>query len=288
MRVESIVDALIKQGQLTQIQPGLLQPLSCDCLPQQSKIKLSDVLLMPQTKRQVEIALARIQKTERLAAWKVADSLQYGKGVTLSFSGNSGNGKTMLAHALAYETGKPIICVKLGALMSKYVGDTEKHIEQAFATAAKTDAVLFFDESDALAFSRSMADQSWQIAMINTMLHELENFDGVCIFSSNLAGIYDPAFARRLTMHIEFPDLTENQVRQVIEGLIPPEARAIDVDMNALRLQGLSAGDVKNIAINAAGIAAADNADKIGQKHLLEALELSAATKRQPRQTYLG
>jgi AAA+ superfamily predicted ATPase len=104
------------------------------------------------------------------------------------------------------------------------------------------------------------------------LLGELEAHDGVVVFATNMAATYDPAFERRLTMHIPFSLPTDEEAHRILEKLLPAKSRAEDVDPTALSLSGLSGGDLKNIVLNAAALALVENAPKIKQAHLVASL----------------
>ncbi len=117
------------------------------------------------------------------------------------------------------------------------------------------------------------------MSQVNTLLKELERFDGVCIFATNFAEKYDDAFERRLTMHIDFEMPNKDQGIKIFDKMLPKKARDKKLSISGLNLNGFSGGDIKNIVLNSAGIASRDNSDKIKRKHIEEAITLVRSGK---------
>lgn len=219
--------------------------------------------------------------------WGLGESIGYGKGITLNLSGPPGTGKTLSVRAIANYLGKKLLTINYAQIESAWVGGTEKNLREAFKKAKKEDAVLFFDEADSLTTKRENARASWEITRTNTLLKELEDFDGVCIFATNFAGNYDEAFNRRLSAHIDFKLPDKEQLKQILE-IHFPKKEALAKDINFLdvakKYEGtFSGGDAKNIVLNAARIAAGDekNTSKlICQGHILEACNVVLNSKK--------
>jgi len=186
-----------------------------------------------------------------------------GPGVTALFSGSPGTGKSMSAAVLAREAGLDLWRIDLSAVVSKYIGETEKHLDRVFALARDGAAILFFDEADALFGKRSeVKDAHDRYANIEVafLLQRLETFDGVVILASNLAGNVDPAFSRRMHFVIEFP-LPDPALRERLwRAAIPKRAPvARDVDLAFLAREfALTGGDIRVAALDAAFAAATD------------------------------
>jgi ATP-dependent 26S proteasome regulatory subunit len=219
--------------------------------------------------------------------WGLKDSIGYGKGITLNFSGPPGTGKTLSVKAIANYLNKKLLTINYSQIKSCYLGETEKNIRNAFKIAKKEDAVLFFDEADSLTTKRENSIASWEISITNTLLKELEEYDGICIFATNFAGNYDEAFNRRLSAHIEFKLPDKNQLKQILE-IHFPKKEALAKDINFLDIveeyEGIfSGGDIKNIVLNTARIAADDEKNKnklINQEHILEACNIVLNSKK--------
>jgi len=240
--------------------------------PQQ---RLNELIVDEKTKNQLEIGIKRaINQKEFLKKNNLARSMPYGKGVTINFRGVPGTGKTMAAHCFAKEINKELLIVRYDQVQSMWVGETEKHIQQVFKLAKIKNAVLFFDEADALAHDRSILEKSWEISQVNTLLKELERFEGVCIFATNFAERYDKAFERRLTMHINFPMPKKEESSIILKKLLPPRMRSEDINFQTLNLEGLTGGLLKNVVLNAYGIINLEGKSKVEQKHLIESIEM--------------
>lgn len=254
------------------------------------KSKFEDLIVSDKLKDSLKAAIARDnQKDKIFKKWGFKNVIEYGQGTTLNFRGPPGTGKTLAANVVAKELGKKLLMVRYDQLQNMYVGETEKHIQRVFTLARKKNAVLFFDEADAIALNRASLQQSWEMSQVNTLLKELERFDGVCIFATNFAQKYDPAFERRLTMHLDFILPDKEQAKLILERLIPKIARDKNFSLDNLKLDRLSGGDLKNVALNAAGLAAKSNADKISTKDVEDALAMALNVKKTKKEVnYLG
>ena len=196
-------------------------------------------------------------------------------GVTALFVGPSGTGKTLSAEALARELGLDLYRIDLAGIVSKYIGETEKNLDRVFTAAENANAVLFFDEADALFGKRSEvkdAHDRYANIEIAYLLQKMEQFDGLAILATNLKQNLDEAFARRLTFTVTFPFPEEPERRKLWEQLWPPRApRHDDVDLAWFAREfRLSGGNIRNTVLAAAHLAAADG-QIITRDHLLHA-----------------
>ena len=253
---------------------------------------LSDLVAPRELKEKLRSALSRETKKEQIfRKWGFGKVIKYGRGTTLNFRGPPGTGKTLAAHCIAKELNRKLLTVRYDQLQSSFVSMTEKHIHMVFKIAKTKNAVLFFDEADAIALNRSGLQRSWEMSQVNTLLKELERFEGVCIFATNLAEKYDPAFERRLTMHIDFNLPATAQRVEILRKVLPKKARDKDLSLEGLNLEGLSGGDLKNVALNAAGIAAKEDSEKIRRSHIEEAIRIVRSgryAEKDGEATYLG
>jgi len=244
------------------------------------KESFSELIVSSKMMDNLRSALSREQEKDKIfKTWGFGKVIRYGKGTTLNFRGPPGTGKTLAANCLAKEMGRKLLMVRYDQLQNCYIGVTEKHIQQVFHLAKIKNAVLFFDEADAIALSRKSLERSWEMSQVNTLLKELERFEGVCIFATNFSEKYDAAFERRLTMHIDFEMPTKEQGAKIIDKLLPYKARDKSLSIAGLDLTNLSGGDLKNVALNAAGIAARHKSGKIKNKHIEEAVHLVRSSK---------
>jgi SpoVK/Ycf46/Vps4 family AAA+-type ATPase len=249
-----------------------------------------DVVLPATTLRALNHALALVRKHDLIFdKWGLAERHSSGLGLAFHFAGPPGTGKTICAEALAFALDKKLLVVRYAELESRWVGQTSKHVAAVFRAAARQDAVLFFDEADAIAGRRftsiSAAYEREANAVVNVLLHELESFPGVVIFATNLAANIDPAFERRIRTHIlfEMPDVEERERIWQVQLHARKTPLAKDVDFHALaEAYPRSGGDIKNAVLKAAQIATVepgpDAEKRIHQRHFIQGMaEVMAA-----------
>ena len=169
---------------------------------------LDKLILLPEVKTDIQAALRALETRADLErVWNLS-SIQPQQGrCILNFYGPPGTGKTRAALGIALRLSKLLYQVDYSAVVSKYLGDTAKHIKAAFSAAREHDAVLFFDEADSLLSKRVSTGESCSTSINqnrNCLMQELDRFDGVVIVTSNLFENYDPALLRRIQRHIKF------------------------------------------------------------------------------------
>jgi SpoVK/Ycf46/Vps4 family AAA+-type ATPase len=196
-------------------------------------------------------------------------------GLTALFVGAPGTGKTMAAEIVAGTLGLDLYRIDLAAVVSKYIGETEKNLEKIFRAADQGDAVLLFDEADAIFGKRSeVRDARDRYANVEVayLLQRLEAYAGLAVLTTNLRGNIDEAFIRRLDSVIEFPLPEEAERLRIWQLALPNEAPLdVSVDLPFLaRKFKLAGGHIRNIALTA-GFLAADDAQVIGMAHLVRA-----------------
>lgn len=211
-----------------------------------------------------------------LETWGFDRHLAMGKGLNVLFAGESGTGKTMAAEIIATDLGLELYKVDLSTLVSKYIGETEKNLDRIFTAAREANAILFFDEADAIFGKRSEvkdAHDRYANIEVGYLLQKMEEYDGVVILATNLKKNIDDAFVRRLHMTIDFPFPEEDDRLRIWRKVFPPEAPlGEDVDLAFLARQfKVSGGNIRNIALLAAFLAAEDGGG-IGMAHLVRAL----------------
>lgn len=194
--------------------------------------------------------------------WGFDRKLALGKGINALFAGPSGTGKTMAAEVIAAELGLDLYRIDLSALVSKYIGETEKNLARLFAEAESSNAILFFDEADALFGKRTeVKDAHDRYANVETsyLLQRMEAYTGMVILASNFRKNMDDAFVRRLHFTVEFPFPGEQDRRRIWARIWPDAApRSSDLDTDALARIELAGGNIRNVALAAAFLAAAD------------------------------
>lgn len=223
-----------------------------------------DLVLPSGTRRQLEEITAAIQNRHRVfESWGFGARSPSAAGLKVLFAGVSGTGKTMTAGVIGHGLGLDVYRIDLSSVVSKYIGETEKNLGRIFRAAAKASAILFFDEADALFGKRSeVKDAHDRYANIEVayLLQELEEHAGVVIMATNLRRNIDDAFARRMHYVVEFPLPDEEQRKQLWRKVFPLEAPVSpDVDFAFLARQfAISGGDIRNVALDAAFLAARD------------------------------
>jgi len=237
-----------------------------------------DLVLPKDTLAQLRELCQQVRYRLRVySEWGFGQRLSLGKGLIALFTGDSGTGKTLSAEILAKELGLDLYKVDLSAVVSKYIGETEKNLSRVFQDAQESNAILFFDEADALFGKRSDvkdAHDRYANIEINYLLQRVEEYEGVIILASNLSKNIDHAFVRRLHFSIEFPFPDENHRQRIWRGIFPPQAPlAEDVDFEFLaRKFKIAGGNIKNVAL-AAAFRAAEDGGAIGMEHLMLAMK---------------
>lgn len=235
-------------------------------------------LVLPRDRRdQLQEAVDRLRLQARvLDDWGFLRGRVGGHGVRLLFSGPPGTGKTLSAEAMASALGTDLLVVDLSRVMSKWIGETEKNLAAVFDSAERAQAVLFFDEADALFGRRTeVSDSHDRYANLETayLLQRLERFDGLAVLATNLRQNIDPAFSRRLEFAIEFEE-PDREGREAIWRAHIPATAPLAPDVNFYELAALYpvvGGLIRNAAVAAAFLAAADDMP-IGREHLVRAM----------------
>jgi SpoVK/Ycf46/Vps4 family AAA+-type ATPase len=207
--------------------------------------------------------------------WGFEQKIAGGRGLTVLFAGPPGTGKTMAAEVLAHTLGVDLYVIDLSTVVSKFIGETEKNLSRIFDEAATSNAVLFFDEADALFGRRTQVrDAHDRYANLETsyLLQKLEEHEGVVVLATNLRKNMDEAFTRRLHATVDFPvpDVADRLRlwRQVWPEATPRDP-ALDLELLARKVD-LPGGNIRNIALAAAFLAAADGG-VVTMEHLLHA-----------------
>jgi SpoVK/Ycf46/Vps4 family AAA+-type ATPase len=208
--------------------------------------------------------------------WGFGSRVSLGGGVSALFAGPSGTGKTMAAEIVAAELGVDLYRINLAGVVSKYIGETEKNLDRIFDAADQANAILFFDEADALFGKRSEVRDShdrYANIEISYLLQKMEQYTGVAILATNLRANLDEAFTRRMAFSIHFPFPDEHYRRRIWGGIWPANLPlAPDVDQDYLAREfPLTGGNIRNIAMAAAFLAAGE-ACPVGMSHLFLAV----------------
>ena len=239
---------------------------------------IDDIILPPDARDQLEELCQRVEYSCRvLGEWGFGRKLSTGKGVNALFAGPSGCGKTMAAEIIADQLSLDLYKIDLSQVVSKYIGETERHLDTIFTAAENANCILFFDEADALFGKRSEvrdAHDRYANIEIAYLLQKMEEYEGLAILATNLRQNLDEAFVRRLAFTIQFPFPDESDRYRIWKGIWPGQdspPRAKDVDLDYLSKQfPLSGGNIKNVAL-AASFLAANNGGVVKMSHILRA-----------------
>jgi hypothetical protein len=220
-----------------------------------------------------EIVGAVLSRPLVFEEWGVGRKLAASYGVTMLFAGPPGTGKTMAAEVIASDLGLELYKIDLSTIVSKYIGETEKNLERIFNEARSSNAILFFDEADAIFGKRSEvkdAHDRYANIEVSYLLQRMEAYDGVTILATNLRANLDEAFTRRLQFAVDFPFPEEEYRLRIWQTLFPPEVpRTPDLDLATLaRRFKLAGGSIRNIIVSATFLAAADG-QCVGMSHLM-------------------
>lgn len=234
-------------------------------------------LVLPEMQLQTlrDIAVHVRQRATVYETWGFAAKGARGLGISALFSGVSGTGKTMAAEVLADELRLDLYRIDLSAVVSKYIGETEKNLRRVFDAAEEGGAILLFDEADALFGKRSEVKDShdrYANIEVSYLLQRMEAYRGLAILTTNLKNALDTAFLRRIrfTVHFPFPDAAQRE--EIWRRIFPHETPTENLDTNKLSRLNVAGGNIRNIALNAAFLAA-DADEPVHMGHLLRAAQ---------------
>jgi SpoVK/Ycf46/Vps4 family AAA+-type ATPase len=223
-----------------------------------------DDLIIPENQNRIlhEIAMHVRQKSKVYNDWGFASQTSGGLGISALFTGDSGTGKTMASEVLANELQLDLYRIDLSQVVNKYIGETEKNLKRIFDAADKGGAILLFDEADALFGKRSDVKDShdrYANIEVSYLLQRMEAYRGLAILTTNLKTSLDKAFMRRLRFVVQFPFPDSFQRVEIWKRVFPPETPVENLDMGKLSKLNVAGGNIRNIAMNAAFIAAEEN-----------------------------
>ena len=236
-----------------------------------------DITLPEHALEQMREICAHVKHRQKVYGdWGFGHKQTLGKGLCVLFYGLSGTGKTLAVEVMARELQMEAFKIDLSTVVSKYIGETEKNLSKVFQEAETSNAILFFDEADALFGKRSEvkdAHDRYANIEINYLLQRMEEFDGLVILATNMRKNIDEAFFRRMHFAVEFPMPDESHRYRIWKQHLPesaPVAGDIDFDFLSKRIN-LAGGNIKNVVVNAAFLAA-ENSGVINMKHFLRAI----------------
>lgn len=205
--------------------------------------------------------------------WGFGAQLSRGRGISALFSGPSGTGKTMAAEILANHLKLDLYRIDLAGVVSKYIGETEKNLRRLFDAAEQTGSILFFDEADALFGKRSEVKDShdrYANIEVNYLLQRMEDYRGLAILATNRKSALDRAFMRRLRFLVEFPFPNSENRRAIWQKVFPRQIPLAGLDYELLSRLELPGGNIRNIALNAAFLAAGEH-QALSMDHVMHA-----------------
>jgi len=242
----------------------------------ETRFTWDDIVLPPDRLAQLrEISAQVLYQHVVYDEWGFASKTSLGRGVNALFAGQSGTGKTMAAEIIAHDLGLELYKIDLSGLVSKYIGETEKNLSRVFDEAGDSNAILFFDEADAVFGKRTEVRDShdrYANIEVSYLLQKMEEYDGIVVLASNLRSNIDEAFLRRMKAIVEFPFPEEEDRLRIWQRTLAasaPLADDIDLPFMARRFR-ITGGNIKNIVILAAFLAA-ERDEPIGMSHLIRA-----------------
>ena len=262
-------------------------------VPEEPKYTLEDIVLPNDVQEQILDAADYTQNSRVVFEdWGLGRTHRYSKRMGINLYGPSGTGKTMAAHAIASYLHRKILIVNYADIESKYVGETPKNIRKAFEAAEKTNSILFFDEADAILSRRVTNMTNATDVSVNqtrsVMLMIMNDYQDFIIFATNFIENFDPAFMRRIAMHIQFELPDYDCRRRLWKQYIPNEMpNDIQIEEIASAYEGISGSDISNAILIAAFKAVRRHDALVRQTYVEEAVQniiagKKANEKRQP------
>ncbi|MDZ8110326.1 MAG: ATP-binding protein [Nostoc sp. DedQUE12a] len=236
-----------------------------------------DDLILPEPQKQIlrEIAAHVRQRSTVYNNWGFAGKGGRGLGISALFAGSSGTGKTLGAEVLAHRLRLDLYRIDLSSVVSKYIGETEKNLRRVFDTAEQGGVILLFDEADALFGKRSEvkdARDRYANIEVSYLLQRMESYPGLAVLTTNLKSAIDTAFLRRIRFVVQFPFPDTAQRAEIWRRVFPPNTPTADLDPLQLARLNVAGGNIRNIALNAAFLAA-DAGEPVQMKHVLRAAQ---------------
>jgi hypothetical protein len=245
----------------------------------------SDLALPPIQKNMLQQLSAQVrQRMKVYEKWGFSAKGRRGLGITALFAGPSGAGKTLAAEVLAGDLRLDLYRIDLSSVVSKYIGETEKNLKHLFDAAEEGGVILLFDEADALFGKRGEVKDShdrYANIEVSYLLERMENYQGLAILTTNLRASLDKAFQRRLRFIIDFPFPDAAQRQAIWSAIFPDATPAQGLDAARLAQLNMAGGNIRNIAINAAFLAA-EAGGAVKMEHVLQATQWEAAKAERP------
>ncbi len=235
-----------------------------------------DDLVLPEAQKEIikDLIVQAKFRSKVYNDWGFATRHTRGLGITALFAGESGTGKTMASEVLANELALDLYRIDLSQVVNKYIGETEKNLKKIFDAAEDGGAILLFDEADALFGKRSEVKDShdrYANVEISYLLQRMEAYRGLAILTTNMKNVMDKAWMRRIrfVVQFQFPDM--DQRAEIWRKIFPQQTPLNGLDISKLARLNIAGGNIKNIAMSAAFIAASEG-KSVGMQHVQRAL----------------
>ncbi|QHG18571.1 ATP-binding protein [Nostoc sp. ATCC 53789] len=243
-------------------------------------------LVLPEAQKQVlrEIAAHVRQRSTVYNNWGFGGKSARGLGISALFAGASGTGKTLGAEVLAQKLRLDLYRIDLSSVVSKYIGETEKNLRRVFDAAEQGGVILLFDEADALFGKRSEvkdARDRYANIEVSYLLQRMESYPGLAVLTTNLKSAIDTAFLRRIRFVVQFPFPDTTQRAEIWRRVFPADTPTADLDALQLARLNVAGGNIRNIALNAAFLAA-DAGEAVQMKHVLRAAQTEYSKLEKP------
>ncbi len=243
-------------------------------IPQEPRYSLDDIILPQATKNQIMDVATYAENSYRVfEIWGFKKTHKYSRRIGVNLYGAPGTGKTMAAHAIAKNLGRKILIVNYADIESKFVGETPKNIRKAFEAAKASNSILFFDEADAI-LSKRVTNMTQAVDVSVNQTRSVMLMLIFIIFATNFISNFDPAFMRRISVHVKF-ELPDEECRQKLwEMYIPAELpNNLDAAELAKKFEGISGSDISNAMLNAAFKAARLRQNELDKNLVFEAVK---------------
>ena len=263
------------------IKDGCCRSVNCDMGSKAVKMNCgfgwNDIVLPEYSRKLLKTACDQVRYRHMVYnLWGFAEKIPYGRSVSMIFTGPPGTGKTMAAQIIAAELGLDIYRISLANVVSKYIGETEKNLDEIFEKAKKCKAILFFDEADVLFSKRTeVKDSNDKYSNMESafLLQKIEEYHGIVILATNLVQNFDEAFKRRMKLMIDFPFPDAKRRGEMWRRAFPDALPLGSIDYDYLVNFELSGSNIKNIALHSAFLAAAEGSGAVSMEHIIASLK---------------
>lgn len=234
-------------------------------------------LIIDEDEKQMIIDICKQRKIRSTVFedWKLGEKINYGKGLSILFSGPPGTGKTMAASIVANEMDLELYKVDLSNVVSKYIGETEKNLSYLFDEAERSNSILLFDETDSLFSQRTNVKDSKDRGAnleVSYLLQRMENHNGICIMTTNYIENIDKAFFRRISYVFHFSNPNKSQRKEIWKNLLGKDIPLDDIDFDFISNFEISGGSIKNIVVSSC-LRAAQHNEKVSMKQIILSIE---------------